>query len=220
VKADIKADIAQVVRSMEFTAIGPDGSISRHGMCLFRALSGCAVLNVLSIPNRLTVGGMVYRAGPDEIRDCIAFCGPQNAGCFSPADEFLGHYWIITGNELIDFSVGDWRRESDLLYSQADEALEPVQWTAPPLPDFWWDGQRAFTQPPGQHTPPLGSAWYTSRFRTNDRDRDKARLDAGINEVKSVVQEATGYIRVVTESLKLRERLIKSPRPSAPDELH
>jgi hypothetical protein len=39
-------------------------------------MTGVYVLTELDIPARLQSGGMIFRTGPDEVRDALAFCGP------------------------------------------------------------------------------------------------------------------------------------------------
>src|SRR6516165_406525 len=69
---DIKRDIAKTVRSIEWLL--PDRRPA--GMCFFRTMFGTITLNRLDIPAKPALGGMIYRAGPDEERDVVAFCGP------------------------------------------------------------------------------------------------------------------------------------------------
>jgi len=71
---DIKRDIAKTVRSIEWLL--PDRRPA--GMCFFRTMSG--TINRLDIPAKPALGGMIYRAGPDEERDVVAFCGPAMPG--------------------------------------------------------------------------------------------------------------------------------------------
>jgi hypothetical protein len=52
----------------------------RNGLCFFRNVTGMITLWRLGIAAKLALGGMIYRAGPDEYRDVMAFCGPGNAG--------------------------------------------------------------------------------------------------------------------------------------------
>ena len=99
---DIKRDIAKTVRSIEWLL--PDRRPA--GMCFFRTMSG--TINRLDIPAKPALGGMIYRAGPDEERDVVAFCGPGNAGT-RIGSSFLGHWFIMSGDDIVDFSVGDWK---------------------------------------------------------------------------------------------------------------
>jgi hypothetical protein len=114
---DLKADIAQSVRNIEFS--GADG-----GTCFFRAALGMDFLRRLGIPCGIALGGMVYRAGPDPQRDVVSYCGLGNLGQTIPGTDFwLGHYWVQSGGDVVDFSVGDWRE------TPPDDDLGPIQWT-------------------------------------------------------------------------------------------
>lgn len=150
-----RADIAHVVRSFEMVT-------GRGGTCSFRACLGHHVLNRLGIRSTIVFGAMLYRAGPHPMRDVVAFCGPGN----KPLAGVLAHCWLHCGNDLIDFSVGDWQPQASRVVDSAfdrlptGETLEPIQWTAPALPDFWWRPRSSFDpwQPTGE--PKLGEAWY------------------------------------------------------------
>jgi hypothetical protein len=112
-----RADIARVVRSVDLE-IG-------SGTCRFRAMMGHVALRCLGLGSRITVGGMVYRAGPDAVTDTLAFLGEANGAV---------HYWLETVDTLIDFSAGDWRSLDEAGYY----GVKQVQnWTTSP-PDFWW----------------------------------------------------------------------------------
>jgi hypothetical protein len=156
-----RADIARVVRSVDLETGG--------GVCVFRAVMGQRVLAWLGIRSTVVMGAMLYRAGPDEIRDTLAFCGPGNGPAMT--DDGMGaHCWLHAGEDLIDFSVGDWQQQSEAGYFQegnpldaapSGEQLGPIQWTVPRLPEFWWQPHASLTEP--WHpigTPELGAAWY------------------------------------------------------------
>src|SRR3954453_9953239 len=96
---DQQADVARLVRAIAF-------DVGRGGACLFRAVVGQAALAALGHPSTIVFGGMLYRAGPDELVDTVAFCGPGNAALLM-ARQMLGHYWLQAGRDLIDFTVGD-----------------------------------------------------------------------------------------------------------------
>ena len=69
----VKNDIAKVVRSLEWKAKDQEA-----GFCMFRTMTGLTVLTMLGIPSTLIRGAMLFRAGPDQRRDMVAFCGPDN----------------------------------------------------------------------------------------------------------------------------------------------
>jgi hypothetical protein len=151
---DIKTDIAKVVRSLAWEV---KGAHSEFGYCFFRVMSGIAVLTMLGIPSSVVRGGMLFRAGEDPLRDVLAYCGPGNR-LFVTKDAMLGHYWLVSGLDLIDFTPGDWRADAQRLFTTApaaEKALGPIQWTAPAVPDFLWDRQIKLMRE-SAYTPELG----------------------------------------------------------------
>ena len=148
---DLKADIARSVRSI----------ILGGGNCFYRAVIGMELLRRLGIPTQLALGGLVYRAGPDPIRDVVSYCGPGNLGQMI-GDDWVGHYWIQSGTDVIDFSVGDWRKamSPDLMHPALPDDLGSIQWTVKP-PEFFWVPETTVTPIAGQYTPEIGRAYYT-----------------------------------------------------------
>jgi hypothetical protein len=70
----------------------------------------------------------------------------KNAGTFhepiteaGPHARFAGHAWLESDDQLVDFTVGDWREHFDEL--RREREYRPIDWRAPPLPEFFW-GQR------------------------------------------------------------------------------
>ena len=157
-----RADIAACVRSVDFVSDG--------GTCAMRAVTGQKVLAMLGVKSRLVFGAMLYRAGPDELVDTVAFCGPDNRA-LRLDHKVLGHYWLEAGGDLIDFTVGDWREQDHLtggdpVYDAVNGVpLPPTRWTTT-VPDFWWRPSAELTAPWRENkplaleTPPLGVAWY------------------------------------------------------------
>jgi hypothetical protein len=152
------------------------------------------VLNLLGIANHLTVGAMLYRAGPDEIHDTVAFCGPGNQACWTTQGA-AAHFWLTAGDDLIDFSVGDWRAQEAVISDRVifdrwpdGSSPGPIQWDAPP-PEFWWQAQATFTAPwRPDGSPPLGTAWY----RKAELPGGKAAL---ITEIGEMLRELGPYLR-------------------------
>jgi hypothetical protein len=151
-----REQIAAVARSLDVIIPEPGG------LCLYRALAGQAALRVLGVTAQLAVGGMIYRAGPNPLRDHFAFAGPDGGIAFHEG-ALLGHVWLDASGVLIDFSPGDWVAVVSRTPDAGNAAQEPVQWTAPPPPFFW--GPRTNFQPsPGLLVPPQpGQAWYFGR---------------------------------------------------------
>jgi hypothetical protein len=197
---DIKTDIATVVRSVDWQTVVPQA-----GLCFFRAVTGWLVLTDLGIPAMPTLGGMVYRCGPDEERDTLAFCGARNAGCVLDR-HFLGHYWILSGNDFVDFSVGDWRKNSISLPDYCPPGvpkLDPIQWTVPDPPDFFWAHEDTFKA--SGLTPELGKAWYTG-FRADSRTRHE--FTEMINDLLPTLKKCRdGHLLKAYEYYALKERL-------------
>ena len=90
----------------------------------------------------------------------VAFCGPGNAARVIGSNGVLGHYFAHVGEDIVDFSVGDWRGQvtGDTPWDRLPngDALPPIQWRVK-LPDFWWRPAAALTTPRRSHgEPPLG----------------------------------------------------------------
>jgi hypothetical protein len=190
------------VRAVEWQLpAGVDGG----GKCFWRAMTGVIVLKALDIQAELALGGMVYRAGPDEWRDVMAFCGPGNVGTFGPHG-FLAHYFIVSGSDIVDFSVGDWKVDVDTLPEvrpPGEAPLPPIQWTAPPLPDFFWDDRSNFQPETGPGaTPALGRAWYTGF----DGSCDDLPFNI-TDQMKSGARSIAPHIAKAFERFALKERV-------------
>lgn len=163
---------------------------------------------------------MLYRAGPDEYRDVVAFCGPNN-GCYfvgtGPFDKiverwpqlfarnsngFLGHAWLRSGTDIVDFSVPKWRTYADM----AEDGMGAIQWQVEP-PDFYWQDQNSLTAGfRAKASPPIGEAWYHEGVCTaSDEDRrevsrqfQKMQVDM-LEHVRDV-----GLLQVVANNLRAR----------------
>jgi hypothetical protein len=192
---DIKKSIAQIVRLFELTLTESGGS------CLARAAIGHAVLECCGIASQLVAGSMLYRCGPHRYRDTLRFCLPDNRGGYF--DGYLtGHVWNAVGDEIADFSAGDWRSEADDLYAtatdDADLALGPVEWHVSP-PDFIWEPASSLMsawKPSGQ--PTIGDIWY-GPWGT-------ARLP-DYHAYDPIVESALSTIRSAVAKFHVQERL-------------
>jgi len=200
---DIKRDIAKVVRSIEYRYVDdPDG-----GMCAWRNLTGQVVLWKLDIAAKIALGGLVYRVGPDERRDVVAFCGGGDVG-MKNAIGLGGHYFLVSGDNIVDFSAGDWKENSaaapehERLMGQTP--LDPVQWLIEP-PEFFW-AERSIFSPPhdGTFTPELGRAWYTG-WQGEPPDFDRVFDDFGAT-LKSVAG-LLNHLNQGIEFYALKERV-------------
>jgi hypothetical protein len=129
--------IANIVRSIDLER---PGGVVRGGKCLFRTLVALEAMRHCDIEGRLELGSMLYRVGPEPMRDVVAFCGPGNAGGTFYGQEAF-HVWVAVGNSIADFSVSDWPALSaaDIVFPGVPD-IGPIQWTIPqPRPGaFWW----------------------------------------------------------------------------------
>jgi hypothetical protein len=195
VPEDIKADIAGIIRSVDLYDGLPGGR------CYFRVYCGWMVLHHLKIPVRRAIGGMAYQAGPDPLRDVVGFCGPNWNGCMM-GGVFVGHSWLISGNDLVDFSTGDWRAVSETpYYAPGTPEMDPIQWTAPPLPEYFWSDKTPFmTRGPAKELQ-LGQAWYTG-FEGVPPDPD-----AGLDRYLPILTPVTRTLIALCQEHRLKERL-------------
>jgi hypothetical protein len=164
------------------------GILEQHGgMCLFRAFCGEAALVALGITDyQLVIGGLLYRAGPDPVRDCAGFADGEGRGGFLEDGSFFGHTWLQVGANFVDFSSGDWKavalaaQEAGTDNIQHIPDLAPMVWETTP-PEFIWQ-YRARLEPTreacgaearkngGYLAPPLGHAWYMGFDETRYAD--------------------------------------------------
>jgi hypothetical protein len=209
---DIKRDIAKTVRSIEWAVLDVDGTAVECGLCFYRAVSGMTTLCPLDIWAKPALGGMIYRAGPDERRDVVGFCGPGNVGIFKTAEHhMLAHYFVVSGDDIIDFSVGDWKENitagkmSEMIVPGVDP-LGPIQWTAPPLTEFFWAPRASFEPVPGKHTPELGQAWYTG-FASSQPSAAQRRFETLLKDAEPTLRRIVPHIRRAFEHYALKERV-------------
>jgi hypothetical protein len=144
--------ISKIVRAVDF---GP------YNFCLQRSLVARAALRRCRIDASLQLGSLLYRVGPDPYRDVIAFCGRGNAG-FNDGNLAAFHAWLVVGDDIADFSVGDWAATAYQEYTLPGAPdLGPIQWTIPRPPDYWWRPYAELTKPwRPSGTPELGVFWY------------------------------------------------------------
>jgi hypothetical protein len=142
---DIKADIAAIVQQQQnsFTVFDGQGQpVDKGQRCLWQALVGHVTLDCVGIATRLVTGHARYRFAPGDVLDLTV------------------HFWLMAGDQLIDFSVVEWR---DTTRGECDPA-----WHVAP-PRYHWGDRAQFTCSSGrpeelrtspQLPPPLGVAWY------------------------------------------------------------
>lgn len=132
---ELRDDIAAAVRAVNVTQIG--------GTCGVRAAIGHAVLRKIGLPAEMVFGSVLYRAGPDSFRDVMAYRDHDNLGRLHEWG-MQGHVWLEWDGDLIDFSVGNWVKEAEIL-QMADPQYDPrtgallegIQWDVVP-PDYLW----------------------------------------------------------------------------------
>jgi hypothetical protein len=223
---DIKDDIAMVVQSYV---------LPFRGVCFYRAIIGKIVLDVLGIESRICIGSMLHRAGPDPWRDVVAFCGPGNVGCISPGGGFQGHVWLQTDNDRIDFTLVDWRdasgiEEDGILSGDADyglkianEQMGAIQWTAPSLPDYFWQPIASFPKwkqwtsgSKGDVTPSLGEVWYGG-FRGSQTQEANRRFQ---NITRDLVNDpiVIGLLKNNITGFRLKARIAELKKTAAVEE--
>src|SRR5262249_55649131 len=71
-------------------------------------------------------------------------------------------YFLEVGNDIVDFSVGDWRETPlpDVKPAGYLVDLPSPQWNTSP-PEFFWADKTTFASEPGKNTPDIARAWYT-----------------------------------------------------------
>jgi hypothetical protein len=151
---DIKATIGDIVRAFRITG--------ETGTCVYRAVIADGVFKSLGLPARLITGGLMYRAGFHRERDVLRFALPNNRGGYHPDGWLCGHVWHQLDGEIIDFSSGDWVKESyDLALNDLGASdLGFVEWEVEP-PEYIWQSARSLTAKWKPHgVPRLGDAWY------------------------------------------------------------
>ena len=102
----------------------------------------------------MKLGALLYRVGPDPVRDCIRIFAPDRRSVEFRNDFCVGHFYLRSGLDLIDFSVGDFRADAAV-------GAPSMQWSIVP-PDFFWDDAAHFARDPAQEVPEIGRAWYHS----------------------------------------------------------
>jgi hypothetical protein len=159
---EVRNGLANMIGAVDFVyADGRDAS--GYGHCLQRSLIAVEVLRRSNIDCQLEIGSMLYRVGPDPIRDVIAFCGPGNAGIVLNDKSALFHAWISVEDCIADFSINEWRSfdiRNEVTLPGGTPNLGPIQWTITP-PKYWWKPRAELTgRWHSTGTPELGEAWY------------------------------------------------------------
>jgi hypothetical protein len=165
------------------------------GTCWVRsALGGCA-LTYLGLRPRHVMGAMLFRAGPDEKLDTVAFCGPGNAAHIDYPGAF--HCWLEADGHLIDFACGDWQEDAPII-EQVSVALGAQEAGLPPInfhvspPEYIWRPREELTSPwRSTGTPALGESWYRAGVgaRKDQAAEVQAIYDQAAKETEPIVRD-------------------------------
>jgi hypothetical protein len=183
---DLRRDIAASVRQFDV----------EDGFCVFRAMTGLSLLRFLGIDSELAFGGLRYRVGPG---DPIGFCGPDGRGRMID-NAFRGHCWLTVGDDLVDFSAGDWRRQME----NFRDGLGPVRWTVADPPEFVWQPRASLQK--GQA---LGEFRYTT---WTGEDPPVSRWFEAFTSIPITV--FSDHIAQCCKRYSLRERVARARRPN------
>jgi hypothetical protein len=172
-------------------------AIQSPSVTVSTAFTGKSAFAFAGIDAERVVGGMIYRAGHDEMRDVVAFVGPGNAGCYHNG-AFQRHMWLKVGDTLVDFSPGKWKSETE---------LRAVDWVVEP-PEYFWGPWDSFMPPASVAgtfwTPELGRAVYTG-FRGSAAER--ALLENPRDEFIPMLEIAMLQQLSMAKRLELRPRV-------------
>jgi hypothetical protein len=130
-------------------------------LCIGVAGTVQATLSHHGVRCRISAGAAVYRAGPDEVLDSVAFSGPRNR---ASVEMQLFHAWVEArasngAKWLVDFTPKYWQASEDRMdeVTLPGVTLRPIDWAAPPPPQFFgpWS-EIVYRLKGGEFTPPLG----------------------------------------------------------------
>jgi hypothetical protein len=159
---DFFKGIALQLGQLEFKGLPEIG-----GHCVVHALAAYQCIRANSIDCSIGIGSLLCRIGPDERRDVVAFCGPDNMGTILPNGDVAFHCWVRYRDWVFDSSVGSWKSIDAVaceLLASVQVPLLPPRWTIE-LPGYWLkaaDEVELAWRPRG--TPELGKAWYGPFF--------------------------------------------------------
>jgi hypothetical protein len=188
----MRLDIAKIVRKF---GIRVNGDLD-NGNCLFRAALAQNVLKECGILSTIKVGGVLARVGSHRERDVLRFALPSNYGGYF--DGYLvGHVWNRVGDDLIDFSVGDWAQCDGLV--SGNDVLGVPHW-AVSCPSFIWKSVRTLPKWRSTGVPSLGDVWYCPWGDW----RPPPELDG---EELQQIQRCDKIVAALVANARIRERL-------------
>ena len=194
--------VAAAVRGVSMTMLG--------GTCWFRATIGAMALAHLGMRPQRMMGGMIFRAGPDERLDTVPFCGPSNHAQWI-GDRPLFHVWLEVDGDIIDFSCGDWKSQELLVEEVSapggEQPSRPIRWDVEP-PDYIWQPADTLL---GERfkAPPLGKNLVCARLLDAEGGKDRGG-DPG-----RVQQRRRGGAALRQDALARREGGVAAPAAKA-----
>lgn len=166
------------------TAVRRVKPIGFGGTCFDRLVIGAAALLHVGLEPKGVLGSTLFRAGPDEVLDVVAFCGPGNMACVPN----LFHVWLEVDDCIVDFASGDWKEDAPQLEGLSaallpeTETLRPVQWDVDP-PRYVWRPKAELTTPwTPTGTPELGELWYAEGVAASHQKEAQAYFDGGMHD--------------------------------------
>jgi hypothetical protein len=139
---------------------------------------------------------MLYRPGHDQVRDTMSYCGKRNTGYCVDGGMF-GHIWNEVGNDLIDFSCGDWVHEAEMQVLLLPDGLGDLVFEKVP-PSYLWRGSSSLKANWREFgSPRSGEFWYGPWIGAKP---DMSDLDWSL-------EVAFGQIEHNLLEFRLRERL-------------
>jgi hypothetical protein len=188
---DVKVDIARIVRRFEFDMPG-------EGSCFWRARTGLLVLEECGIEAEMKAGGMLIRVGPHRQRDTMRYALHNNFGGYYNG-WLVGHAWNQVGDEIVDFSVGDW--DEDVEPVGPENGLGPVEWQIE-LPQFIWQPAKSLPRWKSSGVPNMGDIWYGPWG-----DRMPPPTTTLTEESGKLFEPYQGVIKDMVSACEIRERL-------------
>ena len=155
-----KDQVAAAVRGVSLLIAEHKG-----GMCLYRTVIGWRALHRVGIEARPAMGSLRYRVGPDPTWDVHGYLGimPNSV-----------HMWLDDGENIIDFSAGDWRWDSDeandrrLFCDEWGDDGRPINWQIEPPQYVWGPKNQLRHDWKPDASPELGVMWYGPMYLNKD----------------------------------------------------
>jgi hypothetical protein len=97
----------------------------------------------------------------------------------------MGHVWNEVGDDLVDFSCGDWKHEAEMLVTLYPDGLPPVVWHVTPPPYLWQAAAPVKASWRSVGSPALGEFWYGQWASATYPDQGAASfaLQVALNQI-------------------------------------